>query len=124
MRADYTAGCLRLQWYPVDPYNENNIEFCIIFYNVVTYGDSLAALCLDLIAREIIAPDCAMALAQELLQNARYVGDVLASEDDKEVLWQAMHQISKSMLKFDFHVKQIFTNFLWHLDEPIKLLSA
>ena len=52
---------------------------------------------LKLIAREIIAPDCAMALAQDLLQKARYVDNVLASEDDKEVLWQAMHKVSKSM---------------------------
>ena len=50
MRADYTAVCLRLQWYPVDPYDDNNSGFCVILYNVVTYGDSLAALCLELIA--------------------------------------------------------------------------
>ena len=108
----------------MDPYNENNSEFCIIFYNVVTYGDSLAALCLELIAREIIAPDCAMALAQELLQNARYVDDVLASEDNKRALWEAMHEVSSSMFKYDFHIKKVFTNLLWHLDEPDQLLPA
>ena len=102
----------------------NKSGFCVIFYTVVTYGDSLAALCLELIARKIIAPDCAMALAQDLLKNARYVDDVLASEEDKEVLWQAMHQVSKSILKYDFHVKQIDTNYLWHSEQPNKLLPA
>ena len=124
MRADHTAGCLRLQWYPVDPYDDNNSDYCLIFYHVVTYGDSLAALVLEIIAREIIAPYCALALAQELLQNDRYVDDVLSSEDDKKALWAAMGEVSRTMFKYDFHVKKVFTNLLWHLDEPDQLLPA
>ena len=85
---------------------------------------SLAALCLEIIAREIIAPHCALPLAQELLQNNRYVDDVLSSEDDKEALWEAMGEVSRTMFSFDFHVKKIFTNLLWHLDEPGQPLPA
>ena len=111
MRADYKAGCLRLQWYPADPYDENNNKFVVIFYDVVTYGDALTALSLELIAREIIAPECAMNLAKDLLQSARYVDDVLASSDNQEELWDAMHEDSRSMLKYDFRIKKIYRNF-------------
>ena len=103
---------MRLMVYPVNPLDPDNKDFQILYLNRSTYGDQICAALLELILREVIAPHCTTALGREILENGRYVDDLAAGDDSKEVLTEAMKDVSDTLAKFGFSFKHLLTNFM------------
>ena len=103
---------MRLMVYPVNPLDPDNKEFQVLYLNRSTYGDQICAALLELILREVIAPHCTTALGREILENGRYVDDLAGGDDSKEILSEAMKDISDTLAKFGFSFKHLLTNFM------------
>ena len=109
---------MRLMVYPVESLNPDNKDFQILYLMRSTYGDQICATLLEIILREVIAPHCETDLGREILENGRYVDDLAAGDDSKEVLSEAMTDISNALSKFGFSFKHLLTNFTeWNPDD-------
>ena len=84
--------------------------------NRMTYGDTIAAACLEITCREILAQKCMTALARDILLNQRYVDDTTGGDEQKEKLLEALLDIYEVLESHCFSFKKVFTNHLFHKD--------
>ena len=82
--------------------------------NRMTYGDTIAAVALEITCREIFAEKCRTPLARHILLNQRYVDDTTGGDEEKEKLMEALLDISEVLEAHGFSFKQVFTNLLFH----------
>ena len=84
----HKSNIMRLICYPADP---NCTKFITILMNRMTYGDTIAAACLEITCREILAQKCRTALARDILLNQRYVDDTTGGNEQKAAGGSSRH---------------------------------
>ena len=63
----HKSNIIRLIRYPSNPADPNCTDFVTILMNSMTYGDTIAAACLEITCREILAQKCRTPLARDIL---------------------------------------------------------
>ena len=100
-------------WWVVNPEKASadlDAAMRIFVLKRVTYGDIVASTQLKLAIRKIIAPECKTALGRAILQEDRYVDDVLSSHDDVDLLLEAINDIEVTLRNHGFLMKRIISN--------------
>ena len=108
---------MRLMVYPTDPLNPDNEDFIILYLARLTYGDQICSCLLECILRDIIAPKCKTDLGRRILEDQRYVDDLVSGDQDPLILMEAMLDISKTLEKFGFSFKHLITNYTEYLPD-------
>ena len=86
MRTDHTTNKMRLMVYPADPLNPDNKDFIILYLARATYVDQICSCLLGCILRDIIAPKCKTDLGRRILEDQRYVDDLVSGDQDPLIL--------------------------------------
>ena len=111
MYTDHKSNVMRLMVYPRNPLDPNNTEFDILYLERCTYGDQICSCLLEVILREIVSPRCKSSLARKILEEERYVDDLLGGAEKEEELTQAMQDIRDTLGQLGFSFKHLITNY-------------
>ena len=116
MRTCGKSNCMRLMSYPLDPLDPKNTSFIVMLLERATYGDSCCSCLLEVCLREHVAPRCRTDLGRRIIEDMRFVDDILSGHSSKELLIEAMTDVARAMSELDFQWKHIRSNKLWHTD--------
>ena len=104
---------MRLICYPSNPADPNCTGFVDILINRMTYGDTIAAACLEITSREILAQKCRTPLARDILLNQIYVDDTTGGDEEKAKLMEALLDISEVLEAHGFSFKKVSQPFFF-----------